>query len=92
MKEHPIQLGYSGQKTRWANLKPGLRILNYFFDSTGATAASETQTRVPVPLGKVSEGGWPTLVHSLFFRFPYQNVGAPALRFLQGWAAMLLIA
>jgi hypothetical protein len=27
-----------------------------------------------------------------FFLFPYQNVGAPSLRFLQGWAAMLLIA
>ena len=36
--------------------------------------------------------GWPTLVHSLFFLFPYQNTGAPSLRFVQGWAAMLLIA
>ena len=32
-------------------------------------------TDVPNP------GGWPALAHSLFFLFPYQNVGAPSLRF-----------
>jgi len=33
---------------------PGLRILNYFFDSTGAIAGSETQTR-SCAIGMVSE-------------------------------------
>jgi len=59
-----------------------------FFVATGI-AATENPHFAPYDIAR---GGWPTLVRSLLFLFPYQNVGAPSLRFLQGWAAMLLIA
>src|SRR5260370_33218380 len=54
-----------------------------------------TEQKPGVPLDK-SEGavkGKLVLCSAyVFFLFPFQNVGAPSLRFFQGWAAMLLIA
>ncbi|SPE45735.1 hypothetical protein SBA7_960016 [Candidatus Sulfotelmatobacter sp. SbA7] len=57
---------------------------------------------MPHPFGSAQGrllGGWPTLLHDLFFLshketwvpHPFGSAQGRLLRFLQGWAAMLLL-
>jgi hypothetical protein len=46
----------------------------------------------PRTLKKSLGGGWPSLHCAPFFFSRNEKVGAPSLRFLQGWVAMPLIA